>query len=148
MARKTHIRNASKGKSTVISTQKNADKSHNTLKKENFDRAKMLSDFAGMIIRLGFILAATAYLIKQMQVYPGYIGTVLTVTGFLFVILLFNLLWSVGLIVYYILIEWLSCNHEKPGRISQFFTWLFTILALLGIAVIGVIIALEIPAFR
>ena len=148
MARNSNIRDSGKGKSTINSAQKKTENPHENLKKANFDRAKMLSDFAGMIIRLGFILAVTAYLVVQMQVIPWFYGMVLTVTGALFAILLWCLLRSVGLIVYYVLIEWLSNNPEKPSRFTWGIAWFFTILTLFGIAIIGVIIALNTPAFR
>ncbi len=123
-------------------------KLHDTLKKNNFDRAKMLSDFAGMIIRIGFIVAATSYLIVQMQIHPWFLGMVLTATCFVFVILLYNLMHSVGLIVYYVSIEWFSENPDKPGWLSWGTAWFLTILVLLGITLVGVLIAINTPAFR
>lgn len=135
------------GKQTINSAPESEGKSHDALKKENFDRAKMLSDFFGMIIRLGFIMAATAYLIKQMPLYPGFLGSVITVTSILFIVLLCVLLWRVGLIIYYVLIEQFSNDHENPNWFPRIVSLAFTILSLLGIGAIGVMIALNTPTF-
>lgn len=148
MVKKFNVQSANKKNPIKDFDQEKNKKKYDDLSKSNFDNAKMISDFAGMIIRLGFVFAAMGYFFPQMQLRPGLYGTILTVTTALIFVLVVTMLFRIYHIVYYALIKCFSSNYKNTNLFIRISVGGLAFLTLIGIVIIGVMIALDTRTFQ
>jgi hypothetical protein len=80
--------------------------------RNNFDAAKRLSDFVGMIVRFAFLQAALSYFMRKAVDSPGATGYVL---GFC-AVSVFGLLIALGIRIFYVILLYEASDIHRDSR--------------------------------